>query len=128
MKKILKFLITIIVFNFLFIFCVKVFVSFKVIIPSLKEANISVFDILHKDINPDKYSKFEIIMSDKSSTLGKNSANKFLRFIERLTYVDYSDMPNIDYPYPSIDEVMDMIDHDAQKGIDKGLQYGQEIN
>lgn len=92
--------------------------------PAFEGTGITFSDLFKKNLDPEKYKKLEDNLTAHSETLGKESAQKLIGFLEKLfpnPEFDYSKVPAVEYPYGSVDDVMDIIDDASQEGFDKGL-------
>lgn len=125
MKKLLKIFLFGIILNFIiglsFIACI----SYVFLVPSLEGTNITLDDFFKKELDPEKYEKLEHNISVISKHLGKESAKKLYKSLEKLfpsPDFDYSEIPAAEYPFPSIDEVLQMNEDNVQRGFEQGLK------
>lgn len=126
MRKLLKFILFIVIANFLVFAGLLLWFGFTSIVPSLKASGITFKELLSKDIDPSKKTTFEMSVAEKSSVLGKKAAVKLingLKVIMPSPRANLSKMPEEPYPYPSIDEVIRKNNKAAEKGISDGMKY-----
>lgn len=101
----------------------------SLIIPSLKNTGITFTDLFKSELELEKYNKFEDNIMVQADTLSNLTANKIkngLRLLFPAPNFNYSNMPDIDYPYPSIDEVLKINEQKASEGIKQGLRHLEE--
>ena len=129
MKKIFKFYLFTVIVNFVLILVLAAWLCIYSIVPSIKNSGISFLDIIKKDLDPDVKAKIENDIIDRSSYLGEKAAKKvmdiLLVFVPKAD-IDFSNMPDIPYPYPSLGEVIEMNNEAASKGAAEGLKLLQD--
>ncbi|MCT4584100.1 MAG: hypothetical protein N4A54_04160 [Peptostreptococcaceae bacterium] len=130
MKRIFKILSIMVTINFVLGFTFIGWLGFTLVAPSLKDTGITAKDLFRKDIDPQKIEKFEQNISSQSSQLGKSAANTVIKGVEKLfpsPDFDYSNFPAAEYPYPSIDEVLEMQNQKVEEGIAEGLKNLEDM-
>lgn len=124
MKKLIKLLIIICVFNFLISFGFLGWIYSSLIFPSLKDAEISFFELFNKEIDLEKYEKFEKNIMLQADNLSDKIVNKIKNIVNVLLpdpNFNYSDIPCVEYPYPSLEEVINYNSEHAAKGLKEGI-------
>lgn len=130
MKKVFKFILTFILFDFIVVSALLGWITFSLIRPSLKGTDITLTDLCKKRLEPEKRKKLESNIYAKSEILGKSTANTIAKFFEKLVPsndFDYSTLPPVDYPYPSSDEVLKLTEQKANEGIKEGLKQLEQM-
>lgn len=127
MKKILKITLGIVVINSIIGFGIVGFVSGSVINKSLDETNINISDLFKSDILKEDTEKIKENMLNNSSDMGHNYANKIKSVLSNfIPEVDYSQMPDIPYPYE--DDISDKIQAASDEGLQEGLKVLDETS
>jgi len=130
MKKFLKVFLVIIVINFAVVGIFSAWVIFNILGPSLKSSGLSYSDILKTEMEPEKKEKLEKALNDRSYEMGNNTAKLITDELRKLlpAEVDYTKMPEIEYPYPSIDEVLENNNKIAQDAANKGMDMAKKAD
>ena len=131
MKKLTKIFLSIFILNLIMGASFFGWMAQSMVMPVLKESDISIGDLFKKKLEPEKYKILEANINKSSSELGKKSARKVQKILDILLpikEVDYSNMPDVPYPYPSINEVMEMNNQKAQEGFKQGLEALEQMN
>lgn len=128
MIKLFKALLFIAAFNIIIVFGFITWGFSNAIGPSMEDAGVTIADFFKKEIDPEKYQKLEQSLYVRSKALGKQSAQKVGKVLEKLFVpnYDFSNMEAVEYPYPSLDEVIEMNNAKAQKGLEQALKNLEE--
>ncbi len=81
-------------------------------------------------MEPEKKEKLEKALNDRSYEMGNNTAKLITDGLRKLlpAEVDYTKMPEIEYPYPSIDEVLENNNKIAQDAANKGMDMAKKAD
>ena len=128
MKKLLKAFLFIVIFNFICSAAFLTWITFSAIRPAMKYADISFKELISNNISPEKMLMVDKYVTEKSSELGKKASKMLMNSLKKLvpSDIDFSKMPNVEYPYPSLDEVLELSNEAAEKGISEGLKSLEE--
>lgn len=130
MKKLFKGLVIIILSQFIIGFGFLGWMYSSLIVPSFKDTGIIFTDIFKKDLEPEKYEKFEENIMLQADILSNKSVDKIKKGINKLfpaPNFDYSNIPGVEYPYPSLDEVVKSNEDKSLKGLQDGLSILQTL-
>lgn len=127
MKKVFKIFLVFIILNLLFLFTVVGYAMIGILSPALKNTDIKFTDLLHKNLDEDKYIQLQQSLNQKSAELGTNSANYIFRGLEKVFIpVDFSSIKyEPDFPY-SIDDVVNENDRKAEEAKKQALEQIKE--
>lgn len=128
MKKLLKILSILFICNLIFGMSIIGYVSFTIIRPSIKGTGITVSDFFKLHLDPAEYELLEKNLNENSSKLGKEAASKIIDALNTLlpsNDIDFSDMPEIEYPYPDPGDVVDMVNENTKSAIEEGLRLSE---
>lgn len=125
LKKLIKGFLIFSVFNWIMAFGFLGWLGFNVISPTLEGTDVSFFDLFSDDVDPESAELIQQRISENASKLGTETGQKITSALGVLfpdPDFDWSDPTPIEYPYPSSDEVMEMINQRANESTKKALQ------
>lgn len=129
MKKVLKIFVVLVIVNFTVLFSFLGWLGFSVVSPSLENTDISIIDLISNDLDQDAVERLEKEINNQAGKLGTTSGKNVTAVLDKLIPnpdIDLTTMPETNYPYPSLDEVMEMNNVSADEGMKKGMQYLKE--
>lgn len=125
MKLIIKIIATFFIVNTLLFVGSIGSLGFNLIQPTLKGTGVSFFDLVHGDLSQDEYTLISERLSDNASSLGDRTGAKVVSVLKQLfpdPNFSYSDLPPMEYPYPSVDEVVDANNAIAEDGAKQAIE------
>ena len=129
MKKLFKIFLVTIIINLIVYTGLTTWLGVSSIIPSFEKADISLVDLLKKDIDPVKKVEIEQSVNEKSKEIGKQAAEKIISGLKVITpnvKINLAKMPKIPYPYPSTNEVVENNNEAANRAAKSGLKILQD--
>ncbi|WP_394884988.1 hypothetical protein [Clostridium butyricum] len=127
MKKILKIVLGIVAINSIIGLGIIGFVSGSVVNKSVNDTNIDIFDLLKSDTSQEDNEQLKENILNNSSDMGHNCADKIKGVLSNfIPKVDYSQMPEIPYPYE--EDISDKIQAASDEGLQEGLKLLDETS
>lgn len=126
MKKIMKILGFLLVIGIIINFLILCMILRYGVLPALQDNNISIAEIIFKDISHEKYNALRSTAAAKGKELAEKMSNKFFtkenaeKIINHFS-VDISELPAARYPYPDNNEVLETVNSNAITAAEQGI-------
>jgi hypothetical protein len=105
------------------------YLTFNTLHPALEETEISLFEFISDDLSEDQYVMLQNQINKNAAELGKTTGKKIVSVLDTFFpdgNANYSDLPPMDYPYPSADEVINKNHAIGEKALKDALNHMDE--